>query len=59
MQIRPFFITKKPEKGKLLESVGRKAIGLSSDIRIRLQSCQADTVPLRDVLHGQYNKEVL
>ena len=59
MQIRPFFITKKPEKGKLLESVGRKAIGLSSVFRIRLQGCQADTVPLWDVLHVHYNNEVL
>ena len=59
MQIRAFFITKKPEKGKLHESVGRKAIGLSLDSRIRLQSRQANTVPLRAVLHGHDNKEVL
>ena len=31
MPIRPFFINLKPEKGKLLESVGRKTIGLSPD----------------------------
>ena len=45
MQIRPFFITKKPEKGKLLESVGRKTKGLSSIYKDMAAVLPGKTVP--------------
>lgn len=41
-RIFSFVKHKEPEKGKLLERVGRKAIGLNLELlKIRLQGCQA------------------